>query len=144
MSEVSQQVLQAIPQRAPFLFVDKIIERSNNEIHTQRLLTGQEDFFKGHFPGNPIMPGVLLCEACFQTGAILMSANDADAKGTGVVTRIRDTKFKNFVKPGDLMDIFVTLEEHLGNAFYMSGQIKVNGSVVLKVKFQGALVPHTN
>ncbi len=144
MSEVSQQVLQAIPQRAPFLFVDKIIERSNNVIHTQKLLTGQEDFFKGHFPGNPIMPGVLLCEACFQTGAILMSANDKDAKGTGVVTRIRDTKFKNFVKPGDLMDISVTLEDHLDNAFYMSGQIKVNGSLVLKVKFQGALVPHTN
>lgn len=134
------EVLAAIPQRAPFLFVDKILERNENMIITQRLLTGEEDFFKGHFPGNPIMPGVLLCEACFQTGAILMGGGDE--KGTGVVTRIRDSKFKNFVKPGDLMEITVTLDDQLDNAFYMSGNIKIAGKIVLKIKFQGALIQH--
>lgn len=136
-----EEVLAAIPQRPPFLFVDKIISKKDNTITTHRLLTGEEDFFKGHFPGNPIMPGVLLCEACFQTGAILMAGGEG--RGTGVVTRIRDTKFKSFVKPGDLMEITVSLDDQLENAFYMSGSIKVDGKVVLKVKFQGALVLHS-
>lgn len=133
-----KDVKDIIPQREPFLFVDKIIDQTENSISTQKLLTGDEDFFKGHFPGNPIMPGVLLCEACFQTGAILMGQENA--KGLGVVTGIKQCKFKNFARPGDLLDISVSLDEKIENAFYMSGLIKVSGKVVLKIKFQGALV----
>jgi 3-hydroxyacyl-[acyl-carrier-protein] dehydratase len=132
------EVLASIPQRPPFLFVDKILRREGNTITTQRTLREDEDFFKGHFPGNPIMPGVLLCEACFQTGAILMGGEKQP--GLGVVTRIKDTKFKNFARPGDTLTITVTLDDKIDNAFYMSGTIRVGDKLILKIIFQGALL----
>ena len=83
-------ILAAIPQRPPFLFVDRIVSREGNTIVAERTLRKDEFYFEGHFPGNPIMPGVLLCEVCFQTGGILMGANKQP--GLGVVTRIKDAK----------------------------------------------------
>jgi 3-hydroxyacyl-[acyl-carrier-protein] dehydratase len=133
-----EEVLAAIPQRPPFLFVDKIIRREGNSITTQRILKDDEYFFQGHFPGNPIMPGVLLCEACFQTGAILMGAGKHP--GLGVVTRIKDTKFRNFARPGDTLTITVTLDDQVDNAYYMSGTIYVDEKLILKIIFQAALL----
>lgn len=133
------EVLAAIPQRPPFLFVDKILSRDGNTITTQRTLREDEYFFQGHFPGNPIMPGVLLCEACFQTGAILMGGSNQP--GLGVVTRIKDTKFKNFAKPGDILTITVKLDDKVDNAYYMSGTIFVGDKLILKIIFQAALLP---
>jgi 3-hydroxyacyl-[acyl-carrier-protein] dehydratase len=134
-----EEVLAAIPQRPPFLFVDKIISRDGNSITTQRTLRADEYFFQGHFPGNPIMPGVLLCEACFQTGAILMGGSNHH--GLGVVTRIKDTKFKNFARPGDTLTINITLDENIDNAYYMSGTIHIGDKLILKIIFQAALLP---
>lgn len=132
-------VLAAIPQRPPFLFVDKIISRDGKSITTERRLREDEYFFQGHFPGNPIMPGVLLCESCFQTGAILMGASGQT--GLGVVTRIKDTKFKNFARPGDRLTIKVTLDDQVDNAYYMSGTIHSGEKLILKIIFQAALLP---
>jgi 3-hydroxyacyl-[acyl-carrier-protein] dehydratase len=134
-----EDVLAALPQRPPFLFVDKIISKNDNSITTQRTLRADESFFQGHFPGNPIMHGVLLCEACFQTGAILMGAGNQP--GLGVVTRIKDTKFKNFARPGDTLTIKVTLDAQVDNAYYMSGTIHIGDKLILKIIFQAALLP---
>jgi len=133
------EVLAALPQRPPFLFVDKIICRDGRSITTQRTLRADEYFFQGHFPGNPIMPGVLLCEACFQTGAILMVASHQP--GLGVVTRIRDIKFKHFARPGDTLTMKVTLDDQVDNAYYMSGTIHIGDKLILKIIFQAALLP---
>ncbi len=143
--KVEQEVLDLIPQRDPFLFVDKILDATDSQIITQYQVTGEEDFFKGHFPNNPIMPGVLLQEAMFQSGALLMgkldqSEGQKDNKKTGVVTRVQDVKFKNFVKPGDLLEMEVTHKDTLANAFYFSGKTKVNSKVVMAISFTGALV----
>ncbi len=131
------EILAAIPQRDPFLFVDKVIQRDENTIHTQKLLTGEEDFFKGHFPGNPIMPGVLLCEAVFQSGALLMAGRETEESShkLAVVSRIQNSKFKKLVRPKDLLDIEVKLKEHLANAYYMKGKITVDGKVALIIEF---------
>jgi len=137
-----EEILAAIPQRPPFLFVDKIICKEGNSITTQRTLRADEYFFQGHFPGNPIMPGVLLCEACFQTGAILMGGDKQT--GLGVVTRIKDTKFKNFARPGDTLTIDITLDDKVDNAYYMSGTIFVGEKLILKIIFQAALLPPEN
>ena len=131
-------ITELIPQRPPFLFVDKVIFRTEKSIKTTFKLTGEEDFFKGHFPGNPIMPGVLLQEALFQSGAALMSG--MNGAGLGVVTRVQNAKFKNMVRPGDELEMEVELTESLSNAHYMKGTTKVLGKTVLVIEFTVASV----
>lgn len=123
-----------IPQRTPFLFVDKILNLSDKKIVTKYKVTGQEDFFKGHFPGRPIMPGVLLQEALFQSAAALLSKTSSD-RGLGVVTRVSNAKFKNMVVPGDELEMEVELIETISNANYCKGKIVANGKVVLVLEF---------
>jgi len=132
------EIKKLIPQREPFLFVDKIIERNEGKITTSLKLTGEEDFFKGHFPGNPIMPGVLLQEAIFQTGALLMASGNNP--GLGVVTRVQNAKFKNMVRPLDELIMEVELVETIANASYMKGKSSVNGKVVLSIEFAVAAI----
>ena len=67
-----EEILKAIPQRDPFLFVDTIIDQDKETISCSKTITGDEDFFKGHFPGKPIMPGVLIIEALAQASAVLV------------------------------------------------------------------------
>lgn len=131
-------ILDLIPQRPPFLFVDKVTDRSESTINTSFQVTGNEDFFKGHFPGNPIMPGVLLQEALFQSGAALMAGKAGG--GLGVVTRVQNAKFKNMVKPGDLLEMQVELTESISNAHFMKGTTKVAGKTVLVIEFAVASV----
>jgi 3-hydroxyacyl-[acyl-carrier-protein] dehydratase len=131
-------IKELIPQRPPFLFVDKILSLEEKKIKTSLTLTGEEDFFKGHFPGNPIMPGVLLQEALFQSGAALMAKNSSS--GLGVVTRVQNAKFKNIVRPGDMLEMEVELVETLANASYMKGSIQVNGKIVLVLEFTVASI----
>lgn len=131
-------ILELIPQRPPFLFVDKVVAIEEKKIFTSLTISGAEDFFRGHFPGNPIMPGVLLQEALFQSGAALMSQKVGF--GLGVVTRVQNAKFKNMVRPGDTLEMEVELTESISNASYMKGTTRVNGKVVLVMEFAVASV----
>ncbi len=135
-----EQVLKAIPHRPPFLFVDKIVELTATKIKATKEIGSQEAFFKGHYPGNPIMPGVLTCESIFQTGAILLSSIIGDVgDGTPVLTRISNAKFKNMVKPGDLLEMEAELVEKVGNAFFLKGSASVAGKTVVTVEFAVSL-----
>ncbi len=135
-------ILENIPQRDPFLFIENIVERTNDSITTSKLLTGEEDFFKGHFPGKPVFPGVLMCEAVFQTGALLMSlrGESAGSSKTALVTRIQGAKFKNMAKPGDELLITVDFVEMLANAAFMKGKITANNKTVMTIEFAATLV----
>ncbi|MCZ7605593.1 MAG: transposase [Planctomycetota bacterium] len=83
MSDDLEQVKARIPHREPFLFVDRILEQAEGHIVTERTVRADEPQFEGHYPGSPLMPGVLLCEACFQTGAMLLSVAGAQDRSAG-------------------------------------------------------------
>ena len=135
-----EQILKAIPHRPPFLFVDKVVELKETKIKTTKEISPEEPFFKGHYPGNPIMPGVLICESIFQTGAILLSSIIGYiGDGIPVLTRINNAKFKNMVKPGDLLDIEAELVEKVSNAFFLKGSASVAGKTVVTVEFAVSL-----
>lgn len=137
-----ETILANIPQREPFLFIEKILDRTENSITTSKLLTGKEDFFKGHFPGAPVFPGVLMCEAVFQTGALLMAlkGQSANESKKALVTRIQGAKFKNMAKPGDELLITVDFVEMLANAAFMKGKITANGKNIMSIEFAATIV----
>ncbi len=137
-----ETILLNIPQREPFLFIENIVERTTDKITTSKKLTGEEDFFRGHFPGRPVFPGVLMCEAVFQTGALLMALKGEAAGNskTALVTRIQNTKFKNMAKPGDLLHITVDFVEMLANAAFMKGKITCEGKTIMTIEFAATLV----
>lgn len=137
-----QDIYKAIPHRPPFLWVDSIISFDSEIIVTEKFISPDLDFFKGHYPGYPIMPGVLLCEAVFQTGAlfiarILQDSDQATAASmkTPVLTRIRGAKFKREVRPGDTIRMHVVLDENIGNAWFFKGKVLVNNKTAVKVDF---------
>ena len=142
------QIEGVIPHRDPFLLVDKVIDISRDSITAEFTVESSaklfEQIFPGHYPGNPITPGVILCEVIFQVGAILMGnriKEDSGAlSGSPVVTRIRDARFKNMVKPGDKLEIVVEFEDQVSTAYYLKGSIKVGGKLAVRVAFTCALV----
>ena len=130
--------LDSIPHRPPFLFVDEIVEVQERRIVTRKLADPEADFFRGHYPTHPVMPGVLLCECCFQAGALLMAdrIGPSDSPdGVPVLTRISDARFKHMVEPGQTVEIEVTLDDELEGAYYMVGRATVEGKLVLRVSF---------
>ncbi|MCD8483077.1 MAG: hypothetical protein LR015_10690 [Verrucomicrobia bacterium] len=93
-------ILQAIPHRPPFLFIDEMVTITETGGTGRRIVRAEEPHFAGHYPGNPIMPGVLLCEAVFQTAAVFMSAKLQRESGgslsnrTPILARIGDARLK--------------------------------------------------
>jgi len=141
-----ENFLDYMPHRKPFLFVDRVVEVTDFCIKTEKQTQADEPFFEGHFPGRPIMPGVLICEAVFQSSSILMSKRAGVSSNDGripLITRISNVKLKRVVLPGDLMEVEVKLKEILGQAAYMSGKVKVVGKTVLTVEFTVMLVTET-
>ena len=136
-----EDVLNAIPHRPPFLFVDKIVELTEAKIKTTKVISPDEPFFKGHYPGNPLMPGVLICESIFQTGAILLSNIISDiSDGIPVLTRIQSAKFKNIVRPGATLEMEAEVVEKVSNAFFLKGKASVEGKTAVTVEFAVSLV----
>ena len=137
-----ETILANIPQREPFLFIENVVNQSENSITTSKRLTGEEDFFRGHFPGRPVFPGVLMCEAVFQTGALLMALKGQGSGNTktALVTRIQGAKFKNMAKPGDMLMITVDFVEMLANAAFMKGKITADGKTIMSIEFAATII----
>lgn len=136
-----EEIKRLIPHRPPFLWVDRIIACSETTIETEKDIPMDHEVFQGHYPGNPITPGVLLCEAIFQSGALLMAQN-AEAHSSALVpvlTRITNAKFKRTVFPGDTLQIKVNLRETVASVSFLKGTLKVNGKTAVQVEFACAM-----
>lgn len=131
----------AIPHRAPFLFVDRVVRSDDEAIVTEWDVTHDLPAFRGHYPGNPVLPGVLISEFTFQSAAILLGDPDSIASGAlPVLTRIEDARFKKMVKPGETLVAEVVCIERIGAARYVKATVTSGGETVLKIRFTIALV----
>ena len=122
------EVLRRLPHRYPFLLVDRAVDYiANTSIRGIKNVTVNEPFFPGHFPGDPVMPGVLQIEALAQTGALLMSKTlDVDiAKNVILFMAVDNARFKRPVKPGDVMEMPVEVLFQRRNIFKFRGRVEV-------------------
>ncbi len=135
------EIQQLIPHRPPFLWLDEVIEITEGRIHARKFLDPGLDVFAGHYPGQPLLPGVLQCEAAFQAAAVLIAKMELIEPATvPVVTRLNNTKFRRMVRPGQTLDIEVELTERLSNAFFLTGKISVDGKIATRLKFACTMV----
>jgi 3-hydroxyacyl-[acyl-carrier-protein] dehydratase len=136
-----EEIQLAIPHRAPFLLLDEIVERSDDRIRCRKHFGGDEFWFRGHYPAFPITPGVLLCEAAMQAGAVLLSKHVASEPGVvPVATRANNVQFKQMVLPGDTIEIEVELVERVSTAYFMKARVTVRGKVACRFEFACTLV----
>lgn len=164
-----------LPHRPPFLFVDEVVAADEKRIVTRWTARADADFFRGHYPGRPIVPAVLLCECCFQAGALLLihilggvrggqgeianpgpkpisveafpllteqwhteegGHRDRDlSTSVPLITRIGDARFKRMVLPGQSVEIEVTLDDTLDQAYFLTGRAAVEGQLAARVSF---------
>lgn len=134
-------IAELIPHRPPFLFVDDIVSSSATGLVARRTWRPDEDFYRGHYPGAPITPGVLLCEAVFQAGALFLArargggTGVAGAAGMPLLARISNVRFRNPVFPGETITIAVEQRESLGGFILMAGTVTSGEKRVLSVDF---------
>ena len=124
-----EEVKAAIPHREPFLFVDEIVECEENRILCKRTFRADECFFAGHYPGNPIVPGVLQCEAALQAGAILLTRIFKDEDLTGripVVAKMGEVRFRQMVRPGDTIFLEVKFKNKMAGAYFLHAKVTVD------------------
>ena len=142
------EIEKLLPHREPFLYVYRIESVEDNTIVTRWRVKEKEFFFKGHYPGNPITPGVIICEAMFQSGALLMASlledeyadkMDQDEIEAGrrvpVVTRVNNVRFKKMVKPGDTLVMTVIFTEKVGSVYCFKGRARVDGKLAASCDF---------
>jgi 3-hydroxyacyl-[acyl-carrier-protein] dehydratase len=125
-----------IPHREPFLWLDEVLELSETLVRARKRVAEDLEIFRGHYPDFPVLPGVLLCEAIFQAGAVLIaSGGDIPEGHVPVVTRQHETRFRRMVRPGEVLDIEARLDETLGGAWFLSGTVRVDGQVAVRLQF---------
>jgi 3-hydroxyacyl-[acyl-carrier-protein] dehydratase len=133
-----------LPHRDPFLFVDRIVERDEKRVVTEWRAKEDAPFFRGHYPGNPILPGVLLCEMAAQSSAILFANDPREDNATPVLTKIAEARFKRMVRPGETLRCDVALDERVGPARYVDVKITCDGQTVLRAKLVVAVTGGQN
>ncbi|MBN1149813.1 3-hydroxyacyl-ACP dehydratase FabZ [candidate division WOR-3 bacterium] len=133
------EIMRLIPHRYPFLLVDRILELSDDRIVGIKNVTINEPFFQGHFPGNPIMPGVLIIESMAQTGGfMLMSRLEKPEKKLLLFLGVDRVKFRRAILPGDTLRHELFLESYKHGVCVMNAKSTVDGELacegILKAK----------
>ena len=133
-----RKILKALPHRYPLLLVDRVRSLEMGErIHAVKAVSMNEEFFQGHFPGAPIMPGVLQIEALAQTAAIL-GIETLELAGTGklvIFMGIENAKFRAPVTPGHLLDLEVEFLQKRSRVYKFKGKASIEGKATCEVEF---------
>jgi 3-hydroxyacyl-[acyl-carrier-protein] dehydratase len=129
-----EQILAAIPHRPPMLLLDEVVEWQDERIVCRKVFHAEEWFFQGHYPEYPIVPGVILCEAAMQAGAVLLSKH-VTAGGVPVAGRLNDVKFKRMIRPGDTVQIEAKLDERMADAYFLSAKVTCEGKLAASLNF---------
>ena len=141
------QIQKLIPHRWPFLLVDRIMEedRERGYIRGEKAVTATEWYFQGHFPGMPVMPGVLQVEALAQTMAVYVARQEGFGDRIGLFAAIDEVRFKRIVQPGDRLTLEITMEK-LGRRFgkgravaSVDGEVACEGLLSFIIPPEGAL-----
>ncbi|MCG8650073.1 MAG: beta-hydroxyacyl-ACP dehydratase [Pirellulales bacterium] len=131
-----EEIENRIPHRSPMRLLDEIVSLDESRIVCRKTFGHDEYFVQGHFPGNPIVPGVIQCECCLQAGAALLyDLTPQQDDIIPVATRLDSVKFKRVVRPGDTVEIDVTLKDHVSTAFFMTGKVLVDGKIAARLDF---------
>ena len=136
-----ENVTDLIPHRPPFLFIDEIVSQTGEGLVAKRTWRADEDFYRGHYPGAPITPGVLLCEAVFQAAGcyLALKARAAGLKpgeGVPLIAKISDVRFRTPVYPGETVLLEVKQKDAMSGFTMLAGSIKkADGTRVMNVEF---------
>ena len=145
IAEISiQEIMKMLPHRAPFLLIDKMknVVPGESGIGIKNV-SFNEPFFQGHFPNNPIMPGVLQVEAMAQTAGVIVMTSLAKEEWPGCQVyfmTVDDVKFRKPVLPGDTLELKVVKEQNVRNVFKFRGEAFVNGKLVSQAVFSAMIL----
>jgi 3-hydroxyacyl-[acyl-carrier-protein] dehydratase len=137
------KILEILPHRYPFVLVDRVTQIEPNErITGHKMVSFNEPWCLGHFPGRPIMPGVLIIEALAQIGGILAYASEPFDASTSLMyfLGIDKAKFRHTVTPGDRLDLEVTVVHHRTNVWKFRGEASVDGTLCAQGELLASIV----
>ena len=133
-----EELTALLPHRDSMLLLDRA-SVSDGAAHGERLIRGDEFFLDGHFPGNPIVPGVILCEILAQSACVLIGQTDGAV--TTLFTGLDKVRFRNTVKPGDLFQTECRITKQKGVFYWAEGRGTVNGRLCVSAEFSFAVIP---
>ena len=138
-----QRIMEMIPHRHPFLMIDKVVDMVANARATGiKNVSINENYFQGHFPARPVMPGVLIIEAMAQTAAVLVVHTlGPESEGKLVYfMSVDNARFRRPVFPGDRLDVHVTKQRHRGNVWKFEGKAKVGDNLMAEAVFAAMIL----
>jgi len=134
------EIKSLLPHREPFLFLDGVQRLEENLIEAYRDVRPDEFYFAGHFPGNPILPGVLQVEAIAQAGILLARARQPQPKkGTTLFAAIEKVRFRRIIRPGERMVITATIQGEKAGVYRIEGKITVAGEIACTATVTGVV-----
>ena len=133
-----EEIMRILPHRDDMLLLDEAWLGEDGAAHGRYTVRGDEFFLRGHFPGNPVMPGVIQCEIIAQTGGVLLG--EKLSGHTPLYAGIDKVRFRRMVKPGDTLETTITLKRSMGNLYICDGEARVDGETCCSGEFRFAIV----